>query len=525
MGIGGIQGSILGNLIPDSYGPYYYNDDDIFYPRPSDNKLIVQNVATGIKRVVSSIPANSYKANGNNWATWTNPSSIPGTGLIASNFHLVDAGLLDIGPDGAVGFTSSYQVGLGCDVIELSGERWMLSLSGVIWDLQLLGNKKAIWRDAEFKIQTFGIPSCVQVGRAFKPKAVFTNGEWWVSYWSTSRGLILHPFNSTKGYVIHDGDAFNNVANANGPFINVAWSVTEGEGPQDYRNMTFNIDTAPRHELGGSAPVPVPENEVMIPAFERPMWMAPFFSYHTRYGDTNPEVYTGNSIIQLKDDTNPGRFPGFGMPLIVELDSPQWDPNLCVAYWVSGAHVNSLQGEVNRALALPEKPVIGYLDSRDWPDVNPFTSDRVWPGIQCYRGGNESLNDFEDAMIAVFDKVRNYGLPIVLVDRFDDYNGSSTIDRTIECMPFYELLMREYPIVAHLPFADRRGNGIASNPRLWDWARAFQYAIPFGRPNRFDYWRPSGLSNKEILENKFGQTRASIVLEPYLRADILRRYL
>jgi hypothetical protein len=88
-------------------------------------------------------------------------------------------------------------------------------------------------------------------------------------------------------------------------------------------------------------------------------------------------------------------------------------------------------------------------------------------------------------------------------------------------MPIYEAWIRAYNFVGHMPFSDRRGNGISANESLWKWARTFQYAIPAQRPNRFDYWRPTGLTEQQVLENKFGQTRTAVVIEPYLRDYIL----
>lgn len=265
----------------------------------------------------------------------------------------------------------------------------------------------------------------------------------------------------------------------------------------------------------------------MIPAFERPMWQAPYFSHHIRYGDTPSNKHVGNAIAVIGDerdenvrDSELERINKLGLPMIVDIGTHPPNNvylNLTVAWLANYVTVQT-------ALQYPEKPVIAYLDGDDWPDSNPFNPDRVWPSIQAYRLPDETLNQFKLRVDGVIKRVASYKTPMCLVSRFDDFNGSSSVERTLECMPIYEQWLRDYYFVAHMPFADRRGNGISSNPELWNQARAFQYAIPFERPNRFDYWVPSGSDILTILKNKLGQSRASVVLESYLRADILSKY-
>lgn len=274
--------------------------------------------------------------------------------------------------------------------------------------------------------------------------------------------------------------------------------------------------------LAPEEPIPVPiSDEVMIKAFDRPMWQAPYFSHHTRYGDTSPDKHVGNAIVVLDDDENKSRFNNLGMPLIVE--SPLND-NLTVAYIAHGADMNELVNKVNIASSHPEKPIIAYLDGDGWPESNPFNSERIWPSIQAYRFPSESLSGFESRMDSVINRVSTYKLPMSLVTRFDDFNGSSSVLKTLECMLLYEEWLRDFFFVVHMPFADRRGNGISKNNSLWNFARAFQFAIPSERPNRFDYWKPAASSVKDVLINKLGQQRAAVVLENYLREDILKKY-
>ena len=453
------------------------------------------------------------------WAAW-----LQGTGVFDSFgrlFPLADIG--QMGPDGTYAFKSLRNSG-GPD--EPPAEWSLLHPDGSMFlfrqgnaeDPQPLGGNDVLWAENGYLKSTVGLHA--ERGWWFRAHRGFDWDDWNLLYQhNPSEQLILNGhIIGPKGVYFRPDFEFRD-----GKYRVVYSFLNNYEGSDAYAWIVLTPEELAAKPLI-NAPQPIEEG-TMIPAFERPMWMAPFFSYHTRYGDTPPDKYTGNAIIQLADDTDQGRFPGFGMPLIVDMNCPDPDLNLTVAWWISGAAVDELPTKAAQAEARAERPTIAYLDNRNWPTTNPFLSTLIWPGVQAYRGASESLADFENSVTAVLDKVRGYGLPICLVTRFDDFNGTSSIERTLECMPLYEEWIREYPIVAHLPFSDRRGNGIAANQSLWNWARTFQYAIPFGRPNRFDYWRPSGVSIKEILENKFGQTRASVVIEPYLREDILRRYL
>lgn len=285
-------------------------------------------------------------------------------------------------------------------------------------------------------------------------------------------------------------------------------------------------------------PVPIPVgNKVMIRAFNRPYWMAPYFSHHVRYGDTPPNQHVGNAIAVIGDERNASvrnseltRISQLNMPMIVDVGDHEPDrvhDNLIVAWLAASNDVNDLGNIVNRVRdEYYEKPIIAYLDHTDWPENVPFNLTNVWPSIQAYRAPSESLSHFRNRVEFAIKTVAAYGAEgMCLVPRFDNYNGSSTIEKIIECMPLYEQWMRDYNFVAFMPFADRRGVGISSDARLYDWAKAFHYAIPSDRPNRFDYWRPADNTVEDILINKLGQQRAAIVLEPYLRELILKKTL
>jgi len=359
--------------------------------------------------------------------------------------------------------------------------------------------------------------------RAFK-----WHNEWWILY-QENVGLgrsLLHPINKLEGYIFRTNGADCNrpdAAEQTDSSLLVVYSKTHDvEGVEDIETTPFNFTDA-RTNFEPSQP-----GDNMIPAFERPMWQAPFHSHHTRYGDTEPSKHVGNAIYVDYDDAEPARFALLGYPLIIntKLPNPEQHPNLNIAWFVSAGSMQELAAavvDVERHYS--EKPIIAYLDSRSWiPGTPDWITNNVWPAIQAYRSADETLDSFNSKINHVIDIVSKYNQPMCLVTRFDDFNGSTSIEKTLECMLLYEKWLRDYNFVAHMPFADRRGNGISKNESLWKWARTFQYAIPSGRPNRFDYWRPKNSSIKDILKNKLGQSRSAVVLEKYLRDDILNQY-
>jgi hypothetical protein len=89
-------------------------------------------------------------------------------------------------------------------------------------------------------------------------------------------------------------------------------------------------------------------------------------------------------------------------------------------------------------------------------------------------------------------------------------------------MPLYAELVQRFPVCGVMPFADRRGHGIAADADLRAWAEAFARANP-ARPNRFDYWRSEQSDLAAVLRNKLGQTTELVVLSHAEKDYLLER--
>jgi hypothetical protein len=447
MGIAGIQGSVNGVLVPDSYGPYWINDDEVIFGQPSNLILKIMNVDSSVRRDASpNSPYNELRAGGNNWAGFI---AVPAL-VFAPNLHLPDAYLHDVGPDGAIGFRTLYHSNFGVEVFELNGERWLLNNTDIIYDLQLLGAKRAIWKNQDgHRIRTHNIPPCIQIGNAWRPRAVFINDEWWVCYFSDAVGLVLHPFNSTIGYTITPPgvDAFGHDAVALGSFVKVAWSTTQGELPQHYRDRVINIATEPRQELSPT---------VTIPVIGKPCWCC-WFEFVNDLAYLPP----GNSFMWVKQGG-----------IITKADRTQF------AAWVQidpgnpATHsVEFIEQQCNNN----PLPCVAYWDSRVWPRL-PNIKSSDWTAIQAYCRVGETPQRFEIDLrnyINTLPQDRKY----CLVCQCYSDNASLTKD-LIGIVPVYAALARDYKQINFLmPFNDQgRGNaqvggGLQWNPQVkpyWD---------------------------------------------------------
>lgn len=361
-------------------------------------------------------------------------------------------------------------------------------------------------------------------GREGVPALLRVNGELWL--WSqieSPLAVIGRRLGETEPIVLRDFPAVDVKVVWDGSNFIVAGNNTNGA----MQVRTVPLDT-PRESLTPK-PNPNPIGDLMIRSFERPFWMAPFFSHSNRYGDTTD--HTGNAIWIPCEET--GRAIAFGMPLIVAVDTSQaFDPaalDLIIAWYVSGGDAAELQAKVEIALELPERPIIAYLDLGTvdaWPAERPeWITERVWPSVMAYRNAGEPLDIFSRRVTAMLDRVKSYGtVGMTLTPAFYTRNGTTSVEHITECMGLYEKWIRDYPIVCFMPFADMRPTGMAQHPEFKEWARVFEYAIPSSRPNRFDYWQPEGVDPLTILKNKLGQSRAAVVLEPYLRELILEEF-
>jgi hypothetical protein len=218
-------------------------------------RLETYDVRNSARATVNTKGANSIAAGGGVWAKW----GAGGEGVVTSTgFACLDCGLIDVGPDGALAYKPQYQSNGPFVVRERDGSEWTFS-DVPAYDVQLLGARRAIWTTANV-VFTAGIPKPLTISsHVWRPRVANVAGEWWVAYWTDERGLVAHPFTSTRGYVIRTTpDAFSHDMVALGRTLRVAFATNQGEGIGSVITRDINIDTEPRVDLTIAPPPPPP---------------------------------------------------------------------------------------------------------------------------------------------------------------------------------------------------------------------------------------------------------------------------
>lgn len=191
-------------------------------------------------------------ANGGKWAAYLDAFGTYGSyGDIGQKF------IAAIGPDGRAVYAPH------------AGQpyRWLdddaLLYDGLLepGSLQLLGNRQALAATPGHRVIAFGLPNPVTVGKVSTPRKV---GDWLLSVAVNQGRIVLHPWDSTDGYVVWNlvtqGPFFGYAAVQLGNSIRVVGARTEGEQPGDL--LTVDVDlSAPRVSLVATDEPEPPESE------------------------------------------------------------------------------------------------------------------------------------------------------------------------------------------------------------------------------------------------------------------------
>ena len=370
-GAGGHQGSVDRNYVANGYGPHWLNADEIVYPT-FDGKLATKNPYTNAAPVIVSERGSSsdfLRAGGGVWAAWVN-----GYGLWSSTgWHDAAAGLKTVGPEGQIGYTPIYQEGVGCNVRLINGDTWQLSASGVVYDLQLLTNFRAVWT-FQNNVYVHGMPPPKIVpGGVWAPK--MSDDGAFICYFSGSRGVIVHRCNdASRGWVFAGPgtNAYNHDMAMIDGVLHVVASSGAGENPNEWWMAEY---------VPGTTPMVAFEDDVVvypITPINKPMWLAFFTGAPGASGgwDTN-------------DDPGGAPPPGnarLDVPTLTVLDTA----GRVVGAFITGGSVEEIEQKAAASTVTP----ICYWDSRRWPRM-PNLPDGAWLCVQAYRNRTEPLANFE----------------------------------------------------------------------------------------------------------------------------------
>jgi hypothetical protein len=247
--------------------------------------------------------ANVAYAGGGHVAAWLGSRGEDRGLYSTTGLRLKDAGLLGMGPDGALAYKPSYQSNGPTIVRELTGDEWQIT-PGHAAALQLLGARRGIWMEGfSVRVENLPTPQYHAGGGIWKAQAAYAGGQWWICYYSGEKGIVLHPFaSSARAFpILPVGDGWHAIAPIGPNTIRIAISRTEGEGAGDIWGYDLDVTTGAAAPLpfwpGGVARVfpflPIEEiNPAPLPrptfAFTHPISVYPFKAA----GSGRPDVFT-----------------------------------------------------------------------------------------------------------------------------------------------------------------------------------------------------------------------------------------
>lgn len=225
---------------------------------PGDNwQAMIYTVATN-SRAPGTAPvqwATTGFAGGGSAAWWPPLRSSSGLSLPA-------AGLLGMGPDGAIGYKPNYNASGPTRVRELLGADYLLTPNHA-YDLRLLGGRRAIWSDTGTGLTVFGIPMpSLLPGGGYFVYAFPIDGAWWVGYQSPTYGTLMHPFtdpNTAHVLVAAGVNAWPVWRALTNNSVRFAWANSEAEQAGQVTITTITIAGVPAGPIidpGGGGTVP-----------------------------------------------------------------------------------------------------------------------------------------------------------------------------------------------------------------------------------------------------------------------------
>jgi hypothetical protein len=205
-----------------------------------------------LRRSRMAMPANLIYAGGGHVAAWLAGSGEMHGLHTTTGVRMPEAGLLGMGPDASLAFKPDYHSEGPTYVQELGAAPRLLTL-GHASALQLLGERRAIWMQGmAVCVDNLPIPAYHSEGGVWTARAVYVNDEWWICYYSGSKGIVLHPFRSAAAAypLLPHGDGWHAIAASGPSTVRFVISKTEGEGPGDIWGYDIDVRT------GFAMPVP-----------------------------------------------------------------------------------------------------------------------------------------------------------------------------------------------------------------------------------------------------------------------------
>lgn len=182
--------------------------------------------------------ANNLRAGGGHVTAW-GPGGMFST---RDGLTLPDAGLIDMGYDGALIYKPLYHSFGPTLVREIDGSEWQITAGHTDY-VHHVGQRRAVHLEGgRVFAHNLPQPQYVNADGIWKTEIAFAGGEWWISYYSAAHGIVLHPFNSLVGFsVLAKGDGWHTIRELDERTIRVAISVGEGEQAGDIWVRDYDV--------------------------------------------------------------------------------------------------------------------------------------------------------------------------------------------------------------------------------------------------------------------------------------------
>ncbi len=423
----------------------------------------------------AEIPANVVYAGGGHVAAWLGSRGDERGLYTTTGLRLQDGGLLGMGPDGACGYKPLYQSMGPTRVREANGDDWLLT-AGHAAALQMLGDRRAIWMEG-FAVVVANLPqpSYVTEGGIWKAQAAFVAGKWWIAYYSGSKGIVLHPFESAARAfpILPVGDGWHAISSRGGNILRIAIAGHEGEQQGDIWGYDLDVTT------GVATPLPfwpggalrkfdfTPMGAINPPKPQDPVYPTYSFNHAVMVVPYKDPENTSGAVAEVlvnKNNQTANR------PLFVAEDTlgSTWKGKLLGIY---------CEGDPTTAIAEAKKRKTRVLwcHDTDLPLVIP-TSLRPYdiPLMELYRykKKGETLAQAVDRWRRDFEVLLRWPGDLALDPMFYCMGGAVgaedlTVTEVLETLAFLnEFVNRSSRVKLLFPFEYLRGNGITAHVEL-----------------------------------------------------------
>lgn len=332
--------------------------------------------------------ANSLAAGGGRWYGFQ-----PSRGVFGSESHSVSglAGVItdnrgSVGIDGALAYVPEYQTGTGLVVGSTPTN------AQIVRSVHVRDTNTAVWAEADGTLRSVGL----QIQRYIQPaqniRWCWHNEAIWLAYYTPQYGLIVHPSTLLKGFVIAKDKAYyHDIASIGGKLL-LCYSVGQGELPTELR--VEDVGT-------------LPSTDFTLPPVIRPLgrklWTGYLYQFSDRYGDNPSAPGTCTIINEPGVAARVDRFACVSWNVLAGTPKDKF-----MATWIHASTVEEMEEQVPkaraamRAVGLPRRPVLGYLDKFEWPRIPSVKPD--WYGYEGYQFAGENLEEFKARVTAQLAK-------------------------------------------------------------------------------------------------------------------------